>query len=185
MSAHGNRARPHCVDTKTLQSWNGILESSFIIYLLRPHFRNFNKTIPKRPKVYFYDTGLVCFLLGITQKEHLDTHPLRGNIFETFIVSDLVKMRTNAGREINLYYWRDKTGYEIDLIADQGEQLMPIEIKSGKTINTEFFKNLNYWMNLSGEKKGMVLYGGNQEQKRSNGITVTGWRKQLRNRLIP
>lgn len=115
----------------------------------------------------------------------MDTHPLRGNIFETFIVSDLVKMRTNAGREINLYYWRDKTGYEIDLIADQGEQLMPIEIKSGKTINTEFFKNLNYWMNLSGEKKGMVLYGGNQEQKRSNGITVTGWRKQLRNRLIP
>lgn len=164
------------VDTKTIQSWISILESSFIIYLLRPHYRNFNKTITKRPKVYFYDTGLACSLLGISTKEQLHVHPLRGSLFETFIVSELVKKRTNTAKEINLYYWRDKTGYEIDLIKEDGMTLLPIEIKSGKTVNAEFFKNLLYWLKLSGEEKGVVIYGGDQDQQRSNGILVAGWK---------
>ncbi|ODS86548.1 MAG: AAA family ATPase [Cytophagaceae bacterium SCN 52-12] len=163
-------------DAKTIQSWIGILESSFIVFLLRPHYRNFNKTIVQRPKVYFYDTGLVCSLLGISTEEQLRLHPLRGSIFETFIISELVKKRTNAGREINLYYWRDKTGHEIDIIVDEGLTLLPVEIKSGKTISSEFFKNLTYWLKLSGEKQGVVLYGGNQEQQRSNGVIVKGWK---------
>ncbi len=167
------------VDVKTIQSWIGILESSFIVFLLRPHFRNFNKTVVQRPKVYFHDTGLVCSLLRISTEEQLRLHPLRGSIFETFIVSELIKKRTNAGKEINLYYWRDKTGHEIDVIADEGLTLLPIEIKSGKTISSEFFKNLVYWLKLSDEKQGIVLYAGSQEQHRSNGITVKGWKSLI------
>lgn len=164
------------VDTKTIQSWLSILESSFVIYLLKPHFKNFNKTIVKRPKVYFYDTSLVCSLLRITKLEHLAIHPLRGAIFEGMVLTELVKQRTNAGLPINLYYWRDKTGHEIDLIIDEGDRLIPLEIKSGQTIHAEFFKNLTYWTALSGERMSIVLYAGNQLQKRSNGMTVMNWR---------
>ena len=160
------------VDMKTIQSWVGILESSFIIYLLKPHYKNFNKTIVKRPKVYFYDTGLVCSLLGILSEDQLTNHPIRGSLFECLAVTELVKKRTNAGSPVNLYYWRDKTGHEVDIIIDNGETLVPVEIKAGKTITNEFFKNLLYWNALSGMKKGYLIYTGDKQQKRSNGIEV-------------
>lgn len=165
------------VDTKTIQSWVGILENSFIIYLLRPHHNNFNKTITKRPKIYFHDSGLVCSLLGIVQEEQLRLHPIRGSLFETFIVSELVKKRTNAGKPINLFYWRERTGYEIDVIIDHGNTLVPLEIKSGKTITSDYFRNILYWMDISGGKSGYLLYGGDQEQQRSNGIKAMSWKR--------
>jgi predicted AAA+ superfamily ATPase len=164
------------VDVKTIQSWIGILENSYIIYLLKPHYKNFNKTIVKRPKLYFYDTALVCSLLGIRDKNQLSTHPLRGSIFEGMVVTELIKNRTNAGLPVNLYYWRDKTGHEIDVIIDEAGRLTPIEIKSGKTINSEFFKNINYWKTISGEQKSVLLYGGEQKQNRSNKTEVLNWR---------
>jgi predicted AAA+ superfamily ATPase len=167
------------VDVKTIQSWIGILESSFIIYLLKPHHKNFNKTIVKRPKVYFYDSAIVCYLLGIRDNTQLQTHPLRGAIFESMVVTELIKKRTNVGLPINLFYWRDKTGHEIDIIIDNAGKLLPIEIKSGKTINTEFFKNMDYWSNLSNAKKSMVLYAGSQNQKRSNGRETLNWRSLM------
>lgn len=105
----------------------------------------------------FYDTGLICSLLGITSEIQLSNHPLRGSIFESLIVSEFIKKRTNAGKTINLYYWRDKTGREIDIIIDNAGQLTPVEIKSGKTINAEFFKNILYWNALSGEKQGYLI----------------------------
>lgn len=154
MTALGNEVG---VDTKTIQSWIGILESSFLIYLLRPHFQNFNKIIVKRPKIYFLDTGLVSFLLGINTPSQLDFHPLRGSLFENLVVSELIKERTQQAQEINLFFWRDKTGHEIDVLIDEGLDLFPIEIKSGKTINSDYFKNLRFWMNLSQHKKGMVF----------------------------
>ena len=167
------------VDVKTIQSWIGILESSFIIYLLKPHHKNFNKTIVKRPKVYFYDSAIVCYLLGIRDNTQLQTHPLRGANFEGMVVTELIKKRTNAGLSINLFYWRDKTGHEIDIIIDNAGKLTPIEIKSGKTINTEFFKNMDYWSNLSNAKKSIVLYAGAQNQKRSNGRETLNWRSLM------
>ena len=167
------------VDTKTIQSWLGVLENSFIIYLLKPHFRNFNKTIVKRPKVYFYDTALVCSLLRITRLEHLLTHPLRGAIFEGMVVTELVKHRTNAGLPVNLFYWRDKTGHEVDVIIDEAGKLIPVEIKSGQTIHPEFVRNLNYWMSLSGEQESFVLYAGDQTQKRTSGTTLMNWRNSV------
>lgn len=165
------------VDVKTIQSWIGILDSSFIIYLLKPHYKNFNKTIVKRPKIYFYDVGLVCFLLGIQNALQLNTHPLKGFIFEGMVVTELIKKRTNKGLPINLYYWRDKTGHEIDVVVDNGTDLIPIEIKSGKTVNAEFFKNIDYWTKLSGSEKSVLLYAGEQSQNRSDGKKVLNWRK--------
>ncbi len=167
------------VDVKTIQSWIGILESSFIIYLLKPHFKNFNKTIVKRPKVYFYDTALVCYLLGIRNVLQLKTYPLRGYIFEGMVVTELIKKRTNAGLPINIYYWRDKTGHEIDVIIDNAGKLLPIEIKSGKTLNSEFFKNIEYWSKLSGAEKSVLLYAGDQNQKRTTGKEVLNWRNLM------
>lgn len=171
------------VEVKTLQSWVGILESSFIVYLLRPHYKNFNKVVVKRPKLYFYDTGVACSLLGIASANHLENHPLRGSLFECLIVSELVKQRTHRGQEINLYFWRDKTGHEIDLVAEEASKLFPIEIKSGKTIHAEFFKNLHYWMKLSGETQAALIYAGDFEQNRTDGINIQSW-KRLNSRFV-
>lgn len=165
------------VDVKTIQSWVGVLESSFIIFLLKPHYRNFNKTIVKRPKIYFYDTAIVCSLIGIRNIDHLNTHPSRGAIFETMVVSEFVKYKLNRALPVNLYYWRDKTGHEIDLIIDNAGHLTPVEIKSGKTINAEFVKHLNYWKKLSGVKESFLLYGGSQKQLRSDGTAIQNWRE--------
>jgi hypothetical protein len=164
------------VDLKTVQSWIGILESSFILFLLKPHFQNFNKTIIKRPKLYFYDTGIVCSLLGINEADQLNNHFIKGSLFENYIVTELMKKRLNEGKQINLYYWRDKTGHEIDVIIDSAGELLPIEIKSGKTINSDYFKNIIYYNKLRNSETGLVIYNGDQSQKRSNGIEVMNWK---------
>jgi uncharacterized protein len=164
------------VDVKTIQSWIGILEASYLVYLLRPYHKNFNKTIVKRPKIYFHDTGLVCWLLGIQSAAQLDVNPLRGAIFENMVVSELYKIRSNQGQPINLFYWRDKTGHEIDVVVDRFPTSNPIEIKSGQTIQPSFFRNLEYWNKLSGNVGATILYAGKEMQNRSNGIKVLPWR---------
>lgn len=165
------------VDVKTVQSWIGILESSFIIYLLKPHHKNFNKTIVKRPKLYFYDSSLVCYLLRIKNIAQLAAHPLRRAIFEGMVVTELIKKRTNAGLDINLFYWRDKTGHELDVLVERGNSLVPVEIKSGRTISDHFFRNLNFWAGLTGEKNAYLFYGGKEPQTRSDGKLIMNWRQ--------
>ncbi|MFO8066671.1 MAG: ATP-binding protein [Bacteroidales bacterium] len=164
------------VDVKTIQSWISILAGSFIVFLLPPFHKNFNKTIVKRPKLYFYDTALASSLLGIYKTEHLQSHPLRGALFECLVVSEIIKQKLNNDIEDKLYFWRDKTGREIDLIIDKTSEFVPIEIKSGKTIQNEFFKSLRYLLNLSGEKHGKIIYAGDADQKRSEGIDVISWK---------
>jgi predicted AAA+ superfamily ATPase len=163
------------VDSKTIASWLSILQSSFIIYLLQPHHQNFNKRLVKVPKLYFYDTGLVCSLLGITQVDQIPLHPQKGSLFENFAINELVKERFNNNEPHNLYFWRDSTGNEIDIVIDKGTSLYPIEIKSGKTVTSDYFKNFDFWSKITGTTGGTVIYGGDQIQKRSNGITVLPW----------
>ena len=164
------------IDLKTVQSWVSVLEQSFLIFLLKPYHKNYNKTIVKRPKLFFYDTGVVCSLLGITSNEVLQLHPLKGAIFETMVVSEFVKNQQYLSDKPGLYYWRDKTGREIDLIIEKSNECIPVEIKSGKTIQNSYFKNLKYWQNLTDTKNAMLVYSGEQEQKRSNGIAIKNWK---------
>jgi predicted AAA+ superfamily ATPase len=160
------------VDHKTILSWISLLEQSFIAFRLIPHHKNFNKRLIKSPKLYFYDSGLVCALLGIQTPKQLITHPLYGAVFESFVVSELLKSRYNAGLESNLFFWRDNTGHEIDILVDKAGELHPIEIKSGKTISSDYFKGLEFWKKISGSKSGTVVYAGQSSQKRSTGFQV-------------
>jgi len=163
-------------DNKTITSWLGLLENSFIIFRLFPHHRNFNKRIVKMPKLYFYDSGLVCSLLGIRQEEQLKLHPLYGNIFETFVVSEIRKHLFNRGIQSGLYFWRDNTGHEIDLLIESGNRLLPVEIKSGQTITQDFFKPVEYWKKLSGTNECVIVHAGNNSQRRTSGTQVITWR---------
>ncbi|WP_373493449.1 ATP-binding protein [Aquiflexum sp.] len=163
------------VDSKTIDAWLTILESSFIIHLLKPHHQNFNKRLVKMPKLYFHDTGLVCALLGIQNPLQIQTHPLRGSLFENFVIGEFIKMQYNLGNQGRLYFWRDNKGNEIDLIIDNGDKLYPIEIKAGQTITQTYFKGINFWNNLTTTTGGTIIYAGDMEQKRSNGIEVKPW----------
>ena len=165
------------VDHKTISSWLGILESSFVIYRLQPHHKNFNKRIVKMPKLYFYDTGLASALLGIQNPEQLDTNPYRGVLFENFVIAELIKKSFNKAQPHRIYFWRDNTGHEIDVIIESANSLFPIEIKSGKTITSAYFSGLSFWNRISQQEGGTVIYGGDSYQKRSNGIEVLPWNK--------
>ncbi len=165
------------VDHKTISSWLSVLESSFIIHLLRPHHQNFNKRVVKTPKLYFYDTGLACSLLGIQKSNQLNSHPLKGNLFENFVISELIKNRFNNNESNNLYFWRDNSGNEVDIIIDDGSRLYPIEIKSGKTITADYFKGIKFWNKLTRKEEGTIIYAGNELQKRSGGFKIIPWDK--------
>lgn len=164
------------VDGKTIDSWLGVLEQSFIIRILHPYYKNFNKRVVKMPKLYFTDTGLACTFLGIRNKEQLSWHPLFGSLFENLIISDLIKIKHNHGLPGELYFWRDNVGHEIDVLMEKGHELFPIEIKAGQTIMPDFFKGLKYWEKLSSEPGGAIIYGGLENQPRSNEIEVISWK---------
>ena len=123
------------ISNKTVEEWLSVLEASFVIYRLRPFYKNMNKRLVKSPKLYFYDTGLVCYLLRIEDVSQIVNHPLKGELFETFIISEFIKKRLHFGRSDNIYYFRESNGNEIDVIIDTGEGPIPIEIKSGQTVN--------------------------------------------------
>lgn len=161
----------------TARSWISVLEASYILFLLRPHHANFKKRLIKAPKLYFYDPGLVAWLIGIQTSQQMETHPLRGHIFETFIVSELMKSRLNSGEPPNLWFWRDSNGNEVDIIIEQGQKLMPVEIKSGKTIAGDYFSGLEKWTAMAGDLSfnPTLIYGGT-DTYRHKGIRVTGWR---------
>lgn len=165
------------VSDKTVESWLGILQASYIVFLLPPWFQNFNKRIVKSPKLYFYDTGLACYLLGIRKAEDLRLHPFRGALFENLMVVEMLKARFNQGERSNLFHWRDSTGNEVDVLVDRGTIQHAVEMKSSQTISASFFKGINYWENLSQQQGGTVIYGGEEIQIRSNGLQVVPWKE--------
>jgi len=168
------------VSHTTVRRWLSTLEASFTIYLLLPHYRNFNKRLVKSPKLYFLDTGLLCYLLRIRTREDLIIHSSRGAIFETFVLSELLKAAWNQGVEPDVYFWRDAAGNEIDFLLDHGNTCIPIEAKSGETLTGDFFQTITYWRNLAGDEKmpAALVYGGETSAIRKD-IMVYSWRHWL------
>jgi predicted AAA+ superfamily ATPase len=164
------------VSVNTAKSWISVLEASFIIFFLHPHYKHFNKRLVKMPKLYFHDTGLASSLLGILTAEQLDTHYQFGALFENFIISELLKRRFHVGKRSNLYFWRDHKGSEIDVIIEQADTLIPIEIKASRTYSQSFFSGIKYWRKLSErqDNKQYVVYGGKGIRDNKFG-TLLGW----------
>jgi hypothetical protein len=166
------------ISVNTAKSWLSVLEASYIVYRLEPHFQNFNKRLVKMPKLYFYDTGLACSLLGLESVTQISTHYLVGSLFENLVLSDLMKYKMNHGLNNNFYFWRDKLGREVDCLIESGLEKIILEIKSGKTINEDFFNGLKFYKDLAGEKNifSYMIYGGGNVEVRS-AAKVLPWHK--------
>lgn len=164
------------VSVDTSRRWISALKTSFIVFMLRPHHRNFNKRLIKSPKLYFYDTGLACYLLGIKNPEQLHDHPLRGALFENYIVAEMMKAYLHHRREPPLRFWRDRTGSEIDVVIEEAGALFAFEIKSGKTLASSMFDGLRRWQQISGTppEASTLVYGGDERQTR-HGMAVRPW----------
>ena len=159
----------------TVRRWLSVLETSFIVKRIEPYHNNFKKTLVKSPKLMFYDTGLLCNLLNIGSKDDLRIHSSRGAIFENFIVMEVFKNMVHSMVRPRIYHWRDRNHHEIDMIIEIDNKMIPVEIKSGKTINQDFFKELLYWrQNIDSECDPILAYGGDSVQQRS-GVQVAPW----------
>ena len=145
------------IDNKTVQAWLAILESSYIIYMLQPWYKNLNKRITKSPKLYFYDTGLLCYLLGIETEASLKKHPAYGAIFENWVMTEIRKNRYNLGQEAGMYFFRDSAGNEVDLILEKNETIFAIEIKATHKPDSSHFAGLKYWQKHARLNDGFVV----------------------------
>ncbi|MBW7887473.1 MAG: ATP-binding protein [Bacteroidetes bacterium] len=154
-------------DNKTINAWLTVLETSFIAFRLQAYHSNLNKRIIKTPKIYFYDTGLLCYLLGIRTVQELNVHFAKGSIFENLVISEMLKNSINADTHSKFYFWRDSSQNEVDVIAETDVNLDVIEIKSGKTIQPDFFKGLDYFKTLYEKSRLHVVYGGSENQTRT------------------
>jgi predicted AAA+ superfamily ATPase len=164
------------IDHKTVQSWLGILQSSFIIKLIQPYYSSFNKRTIKAPKLYFIDTGLACNLLGLRYSKELDNYHSWGALFENFVIMEFYKNIANLGLNYPLYYWRDSNGIEIDLMIDKGTDFIPIEIKASQTFQKDFTKNIKKIQDLSNSRnKGYVVYQGDFELSDGDKIEVINY----------
>lgn len=164
------------ISVPTADSWLSILESSYILFLLKPDHKNYSKRLVKSPKLYFYDTGLACSLLEIKTPAQMNTHYLRGNLFENMVISDFMKNDYNKGIiEPPVSFWRDSIGNEVDLIHRDGDIEDAYEIKSAETFNESFLKGLKYWSRLAGPdaSKLHLIYGGRTPMMRSDASVET------------
>lgn len=153
------------VAVNTIRHWVSILSASYVVHLLHPYYANIGKRLTKMPKLYFYDTGLASFLLGIQTAEQMDTHPLRGSLFENLVVNDIMKFGSNRGEEEQLFFYRDKSKHEVDILRLLPEKMEAYEVKSCKTYSQDLFGNLTYLKTLLKDTlhKTMVIYDGEQE----------------------
>lgn len=165
------------ISPATAKAWLSILEASYIIFLLQPHYKNFSRRLVKTPKIFFYDPGLACNLLGIEDEKQLQSHYMRGGLFEAMMISDLHKQYYNTDRTPHIYFWGDKH-HEVDCILEQADRLFPIEIKAGQTISGSYFSGITHWNTLAeaDPSHSFVIYAGDTNSTRSAG-NIIGWRQ--------
>jgi predicted AAA+ superfamily ATPase len=165
------------ISHSTARAWMSVLESSDIVYLLPPYHRNFGKRLVKTPKLYFLDVGLASWLLGIRSSDVLSVHPSRGALFETLVVSEFLKHRFNLGKPADLYFWRDNSGLEADLLFEREGRLQMVEIKSGQTVTTDYVRAAQKTTRFASEEALMpwLIHGGEDGYER-NGVRVLGWK---------
>ncbi len=165
------------ISQPTAKSWLNLLEQSYIVFLLQPYYENFSKRAVKRPKLYFYDTGLLSFLLGYRKKEDWLHSRRRGQMFENLVIADVFKRNEHEYALRDYWFWRDAEGREVDLLSKEGERFKLWEMKAGQTVSSGSFKNLNYFSSLTGEaaiEQLTLVYGG-REAYRRNGILIRPW----------
>lgn len=165
------------VSVNTAKAWISVMEASYIIFLVRPYHKSFTKRLTKSPKLYFYDPGIACNLLGVTSAEQLATHYLRGGIFESMMISNYIKHAYNLGQQPAIYFWQNKTGHEIDCLIEQGPDLWAVEIKVGMTIRPNFFDGLRYFQAMAGQdaQHSIVVYGGTETYQAGQYGSIYSW----------
>jgi len=153
------------VSYQTIFAWLSALQATYIVFLVQPWSANISKRLVKTPKLYFYDVGLAAYLLGIENTSHVETHPLRGSLFENMVTLELLKKRYNAGLDNNLYFYRDNHGNEVDILQEAGYQLNLFEIKSAETFTPHFLKGLDYLKKIVPDRVGIsnLVYAGSDE----------------------
>lgn len=166
------------ITSVTAKQWLSVLEASYIVTLLQPHHRNFGKRLVKAPKLYFCDVGLAAWLLGIRDIVTLETHAARGALFETYVVGELTKERLNAGRPCDLFFWRDSSGNEVDVLIESAQGLQALEIKSGSTFASDWTNSLSKWQKFASNEslQPSLVYGGTESYARE-GVHVWGWQE--------
>ncbi|MCF6176092.1 MAG: ATP-binding protein [Victivallaceae bacterium] len=164
------------IDLKTVKSWLSILEASFIIKLLNPYYKNINKRLIKTPKLYFLDTGLAAFLLGIKNSEQLENHPLKGELFETYVIGELWKNTYNKVEQENLYFFRNHQGNEVDVIFDNVMSISQLEIKLTHTVKSKILSSLSYLTKAGYAVDDSYLVYGGDDNYRREGVNIKSWR---------
>lgn len=168
-------ARQAGVDNKTIQAWLGLLESSYIIFLVQPWYNNLNKRVTKSPKLYFTDTGILCFLLGLSSKTALKKNYRYGAIFENWCISEIKKNKANRGENSSLYFFRDSAGNEVDLITQKNNETFAIEIKATKKPDRNDMRGLLYWKKYQPDNALILVHGGNQTGATHENIAIMPW----------
>ena len=166
------------ISQPTAKSWISVLESSYIVYQLQPYFSNFNKRVTKSSKLYFYDTGLLCFLLKLNDAESVKLSALKGSLFENYVINEFLKKNYHNNLLLDLWFWRDAVGHEVDLIWQNSESINLVEIKASETIMTDMFKGLNYLEKLKPDliESKTIVHTGLFNQERTLG-KVTSWKE--------
>ena len=170
-------ARGAGVSHTTIRKWTSILETSYVLFTLKPYYRNFSKRVVKSSKLYFYDTGLLCHLLDIRKGDFSPSHSMWGNVFENMIVSEYEKQNYHFSQLREYWFWRDSHGNEVDLLYPTSEKINVFEIKSSTTISDKMFKGLTKFSNVAGNSVGdrNIIYGGHKDQNRTN-FQVKSWK---------
>ncbi|MDZ7617868.1 MAG: DUF4143 domain-containing protein, partial [Patescibacteria group bacterium] len=167
------------ISQPTAKAWLSVLETSFIAFRLPPFSGNLGKRLVKMPKLHFYDTGLVCWWLGIRTPHQLRNHPLRGPIFETWVASEILKHRTNAGERGGLYFYRDRSGVEGDLIVEYADRSTLLEAKAAQTATSDLLggaRRVRDILSVRSPCSALVVYGGDDRQERSD-LTLLPWNR--------